>query len=183
MKSAGLESSGPAFLLKRNGWIGMLTGLGILMLLLFVPLVPALCAEDVDSGRIRAVFFPVPGQEFHMEFTHSVNRTAVREYYVIESDRILLTRAEYSSFGAGMPEVPEVSGSTLTLEKGILHLRGIDTPMDSLVYRIGTVAAHTLHINGKSTPLQAIAPPQTALRFQYQRVSAYAFLRRLNRSD
>lgn len=182
MKTAGLDSSGPAFFTKRNVRIGA-AALMLALLFIMTPLFPVLCAEEAQTGALKAIFVPVPGQEFYIAFTHSVNRTEVREYYELRDKSIFLTRAEYTSFGAGMPEVPEVSGSTLTVENGVLRLDHINTPMPQFIYRIGTVAAHTLHINGREIPLKTIAPPQTALRFQYRSVSAYAFIRRLNRSE
>ncbi len=181
MKSAGLEFSGPAFLLNRKAGIGILVL--VLALLLFLPVIPALCVEDAETGETKAIFTPPQGTEFYVEFTHSVNRTAVREYYMIRSGKIILVRAEYSSFGAGMPEVPEASGSTLSMEEGVLKLDHIDTIMPDFIYRVGTVAEHTLHMNERVVPLKSIAPPQTALRFQYRNVSAYAFLRRLDPSE
>lgn len=181
MKSAGLGSSGPAFLLNRKVGIGIL--ILVLLLFLLLPVIPALCVNDAVTGDMKAIFTPPQETEFFVEFTHSVNRTAVREYYLIRSGKIVLVRAEYSSFGAGMPEVPEVPGSTLSMEKGVLKLNHINTIMPELIYRVGTVAEHTLHIEKRVVPLKSIALPQTALRFQYRNISAYAFLRRLDRSE
>lgn len=181
MKSAGLESSGPAFFMKRNVRIGI----AALMIVFFMtfPMVPVMSVEEAQTGEIKTLFAVVPEREFYMEFTHSVNRTPVREYYELQDGKIFLTRAEYVSFGAGMPEVPETPGAALTLADGVLHLDHINRPMSEFIYRVGTVAQHTLHINGKDIPLILLAPPQTALRFQYLHVSAYAFIRRLNRSE
>lgn len=182
MKSAGLEHSGPAFFNLRNAGIGSLVMISVVLFLGF-PLIPALCVDEAETGELITLFNPAPEQGFHVAFTHSVNRTEVREYYAIHDGGILLTRAEYSSFGAGMPEVPETPGGKLTLENGVLRLDHIDLPMRTFVYRIGTIADHTLHLEGRVIPFKTIAPPQTALRFQYRRVSAYVFLRRLNRSE
>lgn len=182
MKFAGLESTGPAFFIKRNIGLGSIV---VILVLLFMaaPLIPALCVEEAESGEIKAIYTPTEEQEFYVEFTHSVNRTKVREYYELRAGRIFLTRAEYSSFGAGMPEVPETPGSTLSIGDGVLRLDHINQLLPEFIYRVGIIAEHTLHIDGRVIPLKSIAPPQTALRFQYRSVSAYAFIRRLNRSE
>lgn len=182
MKLAGLDISGPAFFTIRNVRIGCVILVSALLFMV-TPLFPVLCVEDAGTGKLKTIFEPAPEQEFYVEFTHSVNRTDVREYYELRNGSIVLTRAEYSSFGAGMPEVPETPGAALSLANGILQLDHIDRPMPDFIYRIGTVAAHTLHIGGRQVPFITIAPPQTALRFQYRSVSAYDFLRRLNRSE
>lgn len=155
----------------------------VLILLLVTPMIPVLCVEEATTGEIKTLFTPSPDQEFYVEFTHSVNRTTVREYYELRAGKIVLTRAEYTSFGAGMPEVPETEGSTLSMRDGVLRLDKINQPMPDFIYRIGTIAGHTLHIGGQVVPFTSIAPPQTALRFRYRAVSSYVFLRRLNRSE
>lgn len=182
MKAAGLDYSGPAFFSIRNVRIGAVV-IVMALLSMALPIIPVLCVEDAETGDLRAVFTPASDQEFYIQFTHSVNRTKVREYYEIRAGKILLTRAEYSSFGAGMPEVPETQGSTLTSESGVLRLDHINKPMPEFIYRIGTIAEHSLNINGRQIPLKSLAPPQTALRFQYHSVSPYAFIRRLNHSE
>lgn len=182
MTFAGLGLSGPAFFLGRRAWIIAFAIFFIMSVMLF-PLIPALCVEETGTGAFRTFFAPETDQEFYIEFTHSVNRTNVREYYKIQDGIILLTRAEYISFGVGMPETPERPGSSLSVKNGVLHLDDINQPLPSFVYRVGIIAEHTLHLNNRTIPLKSIAPPQTALRFEYRRVSAYNYLRRLDRSE
>lgn len=182
MSLAGLDLSGPAFFRKRNVGIGTLL-LVIALVFVKAPLFPMLCAEEAETGKLRAVFSPTPDREFHVAFTHSVNRTRVREYYMLTEGGILLTRAEYTSFGAGMPEVPETPGATLSLKAGVLRLDHIDRPMPEFTYRVGTVAEHTLVIAGREIPFENMAPPQTALRFRYRNITAYEWLRRFIGSE
>lgn len=181
MRSAGLESSGPALFL--TGRLRILIVLIVALAIAFAPVIPAISISEAGTGAYRTLFIPARGQEFYVEFTHSVNKTNVREYYEIIDGTLLLMRAEYSSFGVGMPETGERPGSTLTLKDGILHLDALNQPLPSFIYRVGTVAEHTLHINNHVIPLKSIAPPQTALEFEYRRITVYEFLRRLNRSE
>ncbi len=148
-----------------------------------VPITARLCVENSKTHEILRTFKLEDQEEFYVEFLHSVNRTLVREYYKIEKGQIHLFRAEYSSFGAGMPEVPEQEGATLKIENGILHLDGIDTTLPEFIYRVGTIANHTLFINGTSIPLNKIAPEQTGLRFQYRKVPLYILMRRFDTSN
>jgi len=155
-------------------WAVLLAGvLGLLL-----PVFPAVCIEDAKSDLLLAAFPAPESQAFHIAFKHSVNRTEVREYYVVHQETLILARAEYSSFGAGMPEVPEKSGSVLESREGVLQLNGINQPMESFIYRVGTIANHTLVRDGSAVPLKTIAPPQTALRFSYRRIPAIVLLRR-----
>ncbi len=154
-------------------WAGVLAGI-----LALLPVLPAVCIEDATENRLLAAFPAAESQAFHISFRHSVNRTEVREYYEVRQGTLYLVRAEYSSFGAGMPEVPERPGSTLESRDGVLLLDGINQPMDSFVYRVGVVAGHTLVIGPRQIPLTALAPAQTALRFTCRPVSLIVLLRR-----
>lgn len=149
---------------------------GVLGLLL--PVFPAVCIEDAKSDLLLATFPAPESQAFHIAFKHSVNRTEVREYYVVHQGTLVLSRAEYSSFGAGMPEVPEKSGSVLESREGVLQLNDINQPMESFIYRVGTIANHTLVLDGRAVPLKSVAPPQSALRFTCRPVSLIVLLRR-----
>lgn len=165
-------------MINRKRMISAIVAIFVLISVLTLPMVPALCIQRVDTGQLLGAFYVPRGDEFYVEFKHSVNRTPVREYYRMENGKTVLSRAEYVSFGAGMPEVPEQKGSVLRTEDGVLRLDDINQPLDSFIYRIGIYAGHTLVVKGRVLPLKTIAPVQTALRFSCQRVSVYALLRR-----
>lgn len=154
-----------------------------MLVFIYLPLVPGLCVENAQTGELLRVFRFNHEASFYVEFLHSVNRTPVREYYGIVDDEIVLIRAEYSSFGAGMPEVAEQSGSKLTVKDGLLQLDHIDQVMPEFIYRVGTIANHALFINQQKIYFSAIAPPQTGLRFTYRPVTGYQLLRRLDHGE
>lgn len=159
-------------------WVLIVIVIISILIISALPLFARLCIENVETNELLRTYALSDGDIFYMEFMHSVNRTLVREYYQLEKDQLMLTRAEYSSFGAGMPEVPEQEGATLRTVDGILHLDGIHTLLPEFIYRVGIIANHTLYINEQVIPLDTIVPPQTALRFKYRSVSAYTLLRR-----
>jgi len=139
-----------------------------------------LCIENAKTNELLKLF-PLSSQEvFYVEFLHSVNRTLVREYYILVNDQLMLSRAEYTSFGAGMPEVSEHEGATLSFSDGVLRLDDINRIMPEFIYRVGTLANHTLFIGNREIPFKFIAPPQTGLRFTHHPVSAYTLIRRFD---
>lgn len=148
----------------------------------WTPLVPAMCIENAETGKLLGTLGLTADEPLHftIQFTHSVNRTPVRETYIATPEQLLLTRAEYVSFGAGMPEVPEQAGSTLTIQDGVMTLDNINQSFPEVIYRIGTIANHTLLLDDRAIPLVSLAPPQTALRFVLRDVTVFVFLRRLN---
>lgn len=62
-----------------------------------------LIVADADSGE-RLLEIPVEdGDTVVLSYTHSVEKTPVRDVYVIEGAGIRMDRMEFSSFGAGLP--------------------------------------------------------------------------------
>lgn len=49
------------------------------------------------------------GTEVTLEYEHSVERTLVRDVYVVRGDALVSERMEFSSFGAGLPSHAEVT--------------------------------------------------------------------------
>lgn len=47
--------------------------------------------------------------EIIIEYTHSVEKTLVRDVYVARDGALVMTRMEFSSFGAGLPSQAEVT--------------------------------------------------------------------------
>lgn len=62
-----------------------------------------LIVESVESGR-QVFAIPVnEGDTVTLAYTHSVEKTPVRDIYVVEDGALRMARMEFSSFGAGLP--------------------------------------------------------------------------------
>jgi len=48
------------------------------------------------------------GTEVTVEYTHSVEKTLVSDVYAVRDGALVMTRMEFSSFGAGLPSTVEV---------------------------------------------------------------------------
>lgn len=67
-----------------------------------------LVVTDDDGTELLAV--PVDGEtEVVIEYTHSVEKTLVRDVYVPSDDGLVMARMEFSSFGAGLPSRADVT--------------------------------------------------------------------------
>jgi hypothetical protein len=111
---------------------------------------PLLCA------RMR------PGDEVVLSFVHSVNRRPVHDTIRVASDRLIVVKSVFDSFGAGMPEASTAEGTLRIGEDGWLEWT-INRPMPEVVVRIGWVANHTLRLKGREVPLAELAAPGTAV--------------------
>jgi len=111
---------------------------------------PLLCA------KMRA------GEEIVLAFVHSVNRRPVYDTIRVASDRLVVVKSVFDSFGAGMPEASTEEGTLRVAENGWLEWT-INRPMPEVVVRIGWVANHTLRLKGRQVALADLAPPGTAV--------------------
>jgi hypothetical protein len=92
--------------------IFMVVVLGSLLFLKEVPVYGASFSLQVWDTTEKTLLLQVPiekGEEFSICYTHSIAKTLVEEFFVVEDEgQILLTRATFSSGGWGLPDV--VSG-------------------------------------------------------------------------
>lgn len=143
----------------------------LLILLMFTPAKSYLLLREANSGRVMYHAALAEGEEFSVSYTHSVNKSEVEEYYQSRGGNIYLIRLVYAAFGAGMPtDAYAEGGTTLSYDgEGRMVIAGYDRLLPRLVYNVGMVADHILHIGGESIHLTQIAQPQTALRFEIHR--------------
>ena len=115
------------------------------------------------------VYLEVPLGEDHIfsiSYTHSVNKSMVEEYYLLENGTITLIKARYHHFGAGVAtELRE--GEYLTYDdEGFMVINNMHLSIPQLVYKVGTVSDHILHIGDKSWHLKDYAPELTSVIFE-----------------
>ncbi len=73
-----------------------------------------LVLSDPATGEVYASYPAQEGDEFSVEFIHSVNKSPVRDYYQCRADGIWNTRCVYYGFGAGVEEIL-LEGETLSI--------------------------------------------------------------------
>ncbi|GHV49896.1 hypothetical protein AGMMS49579_02620 [Spirochaetia bacterium] len=92
---------------------------------------------------IRGVFFCKEiGDEFAVEFIHSVNQTPVRDTFRIEGRRIKPVSTLFYNFGAGM-QTDLSEGQLLTRRSNALVISGFTQSFNELNFIVGTVSDHT----------------------------------------
>jgi hypothetical protein len=81
--------------------------------------------------------------EVVIEYTHSVEKTTVRDVYVPTADGLRMTRTEFSSFGAGLP-----SRADVTERDGHYVHRPDREAYPTLHLKTGDLAGHDLIVGG-----------------------------------
>ena len=107
------------------------------------------------------------GDEFAVEFVHSVNQSPVREVYKIEGNEIRAVSVRFFSFGAGMLSDIE-EGQTMSRDGDAMIISGLNCGFAELDYIVGTVSDHLLFINGDTISLRDLCGKNAhiALRIQ-----------------
>lgn len=147
----------------------LLIAVGIVLLIVFLPTGLVLKVEEMRSP---ACLYQVPvreGDEFTLEFIHSVQRTPVKEVFRIDGKgSIYLIETEYQSFGAGLPTMPDV-GAEVEVEGGKIRITGMRRKIDQFLVAVSPVPGHALTVGGEKVELASLAQPGTGLLIRVAR--------------
>ena len=100
-----------------------------------------LLAVEVDDGA-----------EIVVEYEHSVERTLVRDVYVVSDGILVMDRMEFSSFGAGLPSHAEVT------QRDARYVYDLDgQEYGTLRISTGPIADHDLIVDGTRYDLAGMA--------------------------
>ena len=137
-----------------------------LIIILFIPIFPKLL--------INNKIFNIEKKEFIISYTHSVNRGRVRDYYIIKSKYIILSKTRFMSYGAGIPE-PEKRQKFRETEDYI-EISDINRKIDNLYLFVGTIANHKIEIDEKKIELKKIFKPQESIKIEYKILSLFEYI-------
>lgn len=140
-----------------------------LIIILFIPIFPKLL--------INNKIFNIEKKEFIISYTHSVNRGRVRDYYIIKSKYIILSKTRFMSYGAGIPE-PE-KRQKFTETEDYIEISDINRKIDNLYLFVGTIANHKIEIDEKKIELKEIFKPQENIKIEYKILSIFEYIKLL----
>lgn len=140
-----------------------------LIIILFIPIFPKLL--------INNKIFNIEKKEFIISYTHSVNRGRVRDYYIIKSKYIILSKTRFMSYGAGIPE-PE-KRQKFTETEDYIEISDINRKIDNLYLFVGTIANHKIEIDEKKIELKEIFKPQENIKIEYKILSLFEYIKLL----
>ncbi|MBR6635197.1 MAG: DUF1850 domain-containing protein [Clostridia bacterium] len=109
---------------------------------------------NADTGERYIAEKAEEGMMFSVEFIHSVNKTPVKDTFIIESGEIRAYSTTYRSFGAGVQTALEGNQKMTYDEQGNMIITGFDITYDPLRYCVGTVSDHILTLGGEEISLR-----------------------------
>ena len=125
-----------------------------------------LTVYNSKTGKVYATFPVAEGSEFAVEFIHSVNKSPIKDIFVVRGGEIYLDRSVYTAFGAGVQTEVE-NGQTLEYDKdGNMVISGYNMHFPSLKYIVGTVYDHILYIEGESISLTELCGRNSHIAFE-----------------
>jgi len=121
---------------------------------------------DTETGKVCRTFSVSEGTEFSVEFIHSVNKSPVKDVFVIKNGNIVADRTVYSAFGAGVQTEIE-DGQTLEYDsEQNMVVSGFDIVFPEVKYIVGTVYDHILYIQGESISLTEVCGRNSHIAFK-----------------
>ncbi len=121
---------------------------------------------DTETGKVCRTFSVSEGTEFSVEFIHSVNKSPVKDVFVIRKGKIVADRTVYSAFGAGVQTEIE-DGQTLEYDsEGNMVVSGFNIVFPEVKYIVGTVYDHVLCIEGESISLTELCGRNSHVAFK-----------------
>jgi hypothetical protein len=119
-----------------------------------------------ETGEVYETFSVREGSEFAVEFIHSVNKSPVKDVFVIRGGELVADRTVYSAFGAGVQTEIE-DGQRLEYDsEGNMVVSGFDTVFPQVKYIVGTVYDHVLYIEGASISLTELCGKNSHVAFE-----------------
>ena len=113
----------------------ILCGLGVILALWQILTLP--CLVVTAGGQRLLMKEAVAGMALSLRFIHSVQKTPVEEFLVVNEacNELTLTATKYQSFGVGLPFLP--GEGEFTQEGDYFYLRGQNRHFKELGLRVG----------------------------------------------
>ena len=136
------------------------------MALLFVNSKKKLYLIDTSNNQTLGVYKFDNEYKFSVEFTHSVNKSPVIDYYEYKYNNIYVTKTIYYNFGAGVETELENNEKLSYGDNGEMIISDIDKIIDPLIYVVGSVYDHILYINDDEIILNELYGKNKHIKFE-----------------
>lgn len=110
-----------------------------------------LTVTDAKTGEPLLAVPVVDGTPVTLAYTHSVERTPVRDHYVVHDGKLVNTRMEFESYGWGLP-----AGADVELVNGTFVTEPNRT-YAALTVAPGRLAGHRLTVGNRTIDLVSLA--------------------------
>lgn len=160
--------------MKKKIMLMLLVCIILLSGVCLIPFQTCLVILQDKSEEIIAYTQLEQGQQYQIEYIHSIHLSKVVETYESTADRnIRQVEISFEDFAVGMPSSAE-EGEQFVNENGRYKIKNMNRLFPEIVLLTGKVVAnHTLIIRNKRTPLATIIEPGSVVAFKIQKLSLW----------
>ena len=151
--------------------------LALLTLIIYIPIFNLFTISDGHTDKLIFIGDLKDFKEFDVTFTHSVNKTPVKEFYKINSNIFNLYKAEFTSYGAGMSDGTDLENAEIYHGENDEIFLSMDEDFETITYYVGTIADHRITYKDKTIHLNEILNPQTPAVLEVKRISVLDILK------
>lgn len=143
-----------------------------ILLALNLPVVRTLSISNRKNHSERIYSIKAVKEGFSVNYTHSVNKGRVHDYYrILNSGELELYKTRFVSYGAGIPEPYESEGAEFLVSEDGYIIEKLNRRLPKLVMAVGVIAEHSLTVGDTEFFLKDFFKPQTSLEFRVKRLS------------
>lgn len=155
-----------------------------ILLALNLPLVRALSISNRKNHSERIYSIKAVKEGFSVNYTHSVNKGRVHDYYrILKSGQLELYKTRFVSYGAGIPEPYETQGADFLVTEDGYIIENLQRRLPRLVMAVGVIAEHSVTVGETEFFLKDFFKPQTSLIFEMKRLSLLQIITRRSPID
>ncbi len=155
-----------------------------ILLALNLPLVRALSISNRKNHSERIYSIKAVKEGFSVNYTHSVNKGRVHDYYrILKSGQLELYKTCFVSYGAGIPEPYETQGADFLVTEDGYIIENLQRRLPRLMMAVGVIAEHSVTVGEIEFFLKDFFKPQTSLIFEMKRLSLLQIITRRSPID
>ena len=155
-----------------------------ILLALNLPLVRALSISNRKNHSERIYSIKAVKEGFSVNYTHSVNKGRVHDYYrILKSGQLELYKTLFLSYGAGIPEPYETQGADFLVTEDGYIIENLNRRLPRLVMAVGVISEHSVTVGETEFFLKDFFKPQTSLIFEMKRLSLLQIITRRSPID
>ena len=155
-----------------------------ILLALNLPLVRAMSISNRKNHSERIYSIKAVKEGFSVNYTHSVNKGRVHDYYrILKSGQLELYKTCFVSYGAGIPEPYETQGADFLVTEDGYIIENLQRRLPRLMMAVGVIAEHSVTVGEIEFFLKDFFKPQTSLIFEMKRLSLLQIITRRSPID
>ncbi|TFD97572.1 DUF1850 domain-containing protein [Jeotgalibacillus sp. R-1-5s-1] len=164
---------------KNIKWILIIFMAGFIITVFFLPFQHVIAFHHQRTNELLAYIPANENAAFQLEYTHSIHRSPVIDYYeMTEDNQIRQTALEFEDTAIGMPSNSLYEGETFVQEDGKFRIENMNRLLPAInLYTSQVVVSHVFRYNQDAHALDDYIEPGTAISISVKDLTLWELLR------